>query len=36
MSQRDYAQTYIEEKYNPNEKDILIVVDLDEILTRLG
>ena len=36
MSQRDYAKTYIEEKYNPNEKDLLIVVDLDEILTREG
>ena len=35
-SQRDYAKTYIEEKYNPTEKDILIVVDIDEILTREG
>ena len=34
MSQRDYAKTYIEKNYNPTEKDLLIVVDLDEILTR--
>ena len=34
--QRDYAKTYIEEKYNPTEKDLLIVVDIDEILTREG
>ena len=33
-SQRDYAKTFIEEKYNPTEKDLLIVVDIDEILTR--
>ena len=36
MSQRDYAKTYIEKNYNPTEKDILIVMDLDEILTREG
>ena len=36
MSQRDYAKTFIEEKYSPTEYDILIVVDLDEILTREG
>ena len=36
MSQRDYAKNYIEENYNPTEKDLLIVVDLDEILTREG
>ena len=36
QSQRDYAKTFIEEKYNLTEKDILIVVDLDEILTREG
>ena len=35
-SQRDYAKTYIEEKYNPTEKDLLIVTDIDEILTREG
>ena len=35
-SQRDYAKNYIEEKYNPSEKDLLIVVDIDEILTREG
>ena len=35
-SQRDYAKTYIEEKYNPTENDLLIVADLDEILTREG
>ena len=34
--QRDYAKTYIKEKYNPTEKDLLIVVDIDEILTREG
>ena len=33
-SQRDYAKIYIEEKYDPTKKDVLIVVDLDEILTR--
>ena len=36
ISQRDYAKTYIEENYHPNDKDLLIVVDLDEILTREG
>ena len=36
MSQRDYAKNYIEENYNPTEKDLLIVVDIDEILTREG
>ena len=35
-SQRDYAKTYIEEHYKPSEKDLLIVVDIDEILTREG
>ena len=35
-SQRDYAKTYIEKKYKPTEKDLLIVVDIDEILTREG
>ncbi len=35
-SQRDYAKIYIEEKYNPTEEDLLIVVDMDEILTREG
>ena len=34
--QRDYAKYYIESKYNPTEKDLLIVVDLDEIVTREG
>ena len=34
--QRDYTKIYIESKYNPNEKDLLIVVDMDEILTREG
>ena len=34
--QRDYAKYYIEEKYNPTEKDLFIVADLDEILTREG
>ena len=35
-SQRDYAKTFIEEHYNPTKKDLLIVVDIDEILTREG
>ena len=35
-SQRDYAKTFIEEYYNPTEKDLLIVVDMDEILTKEG
>ena len=35
-SQRDYAKTFIEEKYNPTENDLIIIVDLDEILTRKG
>ena len=35
-SQRDYAKTFIEEHYNPTDKDLLIVVDMDEILTREG
>ena len=35
-SQRDYAKTYIEKKYHPTELDLLIVVDIDEILTREG
>ena len=35
-SQRDYAKYYIEEYYNPNEKDLLIIADIDEILTREG
>ena len=35
-SQRDYAKTFIEKHYSPTEKDLLIVVDIDEILTREG
>ena len=35
-SQRDYAKTYIEEHYNPTEDDLLIVTDLDEIITKEG
>ncbi len=35
-SQRDFALKYIEKHYNPTEKDLLIVVDIDEILTREG
>ena len=35
-SQRDYAKTFIEENYKPTENDLLIVVDIDEILTREG
>ena len=36
MSQRDYAKNYIEENYNPTENDLLIITDIDEILTREG
>ena len=35
-SQRDYAKIFIEKKYHPSDKDLLIVVDIDEILTREG
>lgn len=35
-SQRDYAKTFIEEYYNPTENDLIVIVDLDEILTRKG
>ena len=35
-TQRDYAQYYIEKKYNPTEKDLFIITDLDELLTREG
>ena len=35
-SQRDYAKNYIEENYNPTENDLLIITDIDEILTREG
>ena len=35
-SQRDYAKTYIDENYSPTNKDLLIVADLDKILTREG
>jgi len=35
-SQRDFAKIFIEEKYHPSETDLLIVVDIDEILTREG
>ena len=35
-SQRDYAKYFIEENFNPTGKDLLIVVDIDEILTREG
>ena len=35
-NQRDYAKTYIEKIYHPTESDLLIVVDIDEILTREG
>ena len=36
VCQRDYAKTFIEENYSSTEQDFLIVVDLDEILTRNG
>ena len=35
-SQRDFAKIFIEEKYHPSETDLLIVIDIDEILTREG
>ena len=35
-SQRDTAIKYIEEHYSPTQKDLLIAVDIDEILTREG
>ena len=35
-SQRDYAKTDKEQKYHPTESDLLIVVDIDEILTKAG
>jgi hypothetical protein len=35
-SQRDYAKTFIEKHYNPKKDDLLIVVDIDEILTKEG
>ena len=35
-SQRDYAKNYIEDNYNPTENDLIVVVDVDEILTREG
>ena len=35
-SQRDYAKLFIEKNYDPTENDLLIVVDIDEILTREG
>ena len=35
-SQRDYAKIYIEEHYNPTEEDLLIITDLDEIITKEG
>ena len=36
MCQRDYAKIYIKKNYNVTEEDLLIVVDIDEILTREG
>ena len=33
-SQRDFAKIFIEKNYNPTKNDLLIIVDLDEILTR--
>jgi len=35
-SQRDYALKYLEEHYNPTEKDLLIIADIDEIITKEG
>ena len=36
QSQRDYPKYYLEQNYNLNENDLIIVVDIDEILTREG
>ena len=36
MSQRDFAQYYIEKKYNPTQNDLFIITDLDELFTREG
>ena len=36
QSQRDYAKYYIEQHYNPTENDFIIIVDIDEIITREG
>ena len=36
LSQRDYAKIFIEEHFSPTEKDLLIIADIDEILTREG
>ena len=36
LSQRDYAKIFIEENFSPTEKDLLIIADIDEILTREG
>ena len=35
-SQRDYGKIFIEEHYNPTENDLLIIADIDEVLTREG
>jgi hypothetical protein len=35
-SKRDYAKTYIEKYYNPTNKDLIIIADIDEIFTREG
>ena len=35
-SQRDYAKTFIEEHYSPTKDDLLVIVDIDEVLTREG
>ena len=35
-TQKDYAQYYIEKKYNPTQNDLFIITDLDELLTREG
>jgi hypothetical protein len=36
MPKRDYAQYYIEKKYNPTQNDLFIITDLDELLARVG
>ena len=35
-SQRNFGKTYLEQKYNLTENDLIISVDIDEILTREG
>ena len=36
QSQRDYTKYYIEQHYNLTENDFIIIVDIDEIISREG